>query len=144
MTPTVHVDKLIESTFSVVHRQGRPTAEDYNEAIQALRDASHQLEPDGLGCQVCGDSGHQAWECHHNPLVMARRASRANAHEGTAIPWRCFHCGQMFDNVTDARDHFGERDELVKCIATTHPLVVSLRTKLTAALARIEELCASK
>lgn len=41
----------------------------YENAIDALRDAMEQLKPDGRCCVICHDSGHQAWECGHNPLV---------------------------------------------------------------------------
>lgn len=46
----------------------RFTIAQYDAAIQALTDAKQQLEPDGNHCAICGDSGHQAWECGHNPL----------------------------------------------------------------------------
>lgn len=99
---------------SVIYRTGhRLTEVDYLEAIDALRDGMSQLEPDGDNCHVCHDSGHQAWECHHNPLVMAKRAAQARAMEGTAIPWRCFHCSQVFHTVEDAREHFGKDADVV-------------------------------
>src|SRR5688572_8414981 len=47
----------------------RFTAYQYQKAIQALREAKKQLEPNGQCCACCGDSGHQAFECGHNPLV---------------------------------------------------------------------------
>jgi hypothetical protein len=47
----------------------RFTVKQYDEAIEALRNARTQLEPDGDNCHVCGDSGHQAFECGWNPLV---------------------------------------------------------------------------
>jgi hypothetical protein len=47
----------------------RFTAEQYQLAIESLQDAQKQLEADGNPCAVCGDSGHMAWECGHNPLV---------------------------------------------------------------------------
>lgn len=47
----------------------RFTLGQYNHAIANLEDAAKQLAPDGSGCVVCGDSGHQAWECGHNPLL---------------------------------------------------------------------------
>lgn len=91
---------------SVVYR-GKPgeqiTLQDYIEASSAIRDAAMQLEPDGNCCRVCGDSGHQAWECHHNPLVMARRGAQKEQE------WRCFHCGAVFTNPADASEHFGHR-----------------------------------
>lgn len=27
-----------------------------------------QTRPDGQSCAVCGDTGHQAMECHHNKI----------------------------------------------------------------------------
>lgn len=47
----------------------RFTENQYNQAIGALKDAREQLVPDGNSCSCCGDSGHQAFECGHNPLV---------------------------------------------------------------------------
>lgn len=47
----------------------RFTAIQYDRAIEALRSAKQQLEPDGHYCACCGDGGHQAFECGHNPLV---------------------------------------------------------------------------
>lgn len=44
------------------------TKNDYEKAIEALKLGMTQLEPDGNCCSICGDNGHQAWECHHNPL----------------------------------------------------------------------------
>ena len=40
----------------------------YDEAISNLELAKQQLEPDGHDCSICGDSGHQAFECWRNPL----------------------------------------------------------------------------
>jgi len=80
---------------------GRITAGDYEEAIRDLEDASKQLRPDGEHCRCCGDSGHQVWECHHNPLVMARRAARHLSE------YRCFHCGEVFSG-NSAVEHFGD------------------------------------
>lgn len=45
----------------------------YENAIAALQNATRQLEPDGRNCAVCGDTDHQAFECHHNPLVLAAK-----------------------------------------------------------------------
>lgn len=47
----------------------RFTTVQYEKAIAHLRDAMTQLEPNDHGCHCCGDSGHQAFECGHNPLV---------------------------------------------------------------------------
>lgn len=84
---------------------GRITAEDYDDAIAELREAKTQLEPDGDNCHVCHDSGHQAWECHHNPLAMARQAAHMR-HQ-----WRCFHCGDVFTDEKLAAEHFGSRGD---------------------------------
>ncbi len=46
----------------------RFTTEQYNKAIEALQLGRQQLEPDGKNCTICGDSGHQAFECGFNPL----------------------------------------------------------------------------
>ena len=46
----------------------RFTAAQYDAAIEALTTAKGQLAPDGQCCHICGDSGHMAWECGHNPL----------------------------------------------------------------------------
>ncbi len=101
---------------SVVYRTGKPTYADYNEAIWALRDGCSQLEPDGRSCAVCHDGGHQAWECHHNPLVMARRFA------GVTDVWKCFHCGVVFTDEDKAREHFGLREEeIARCLVEDAP-----------------------
>lgn len=41
----------------------------YDAVTDAIRDARGQLKPDGTSCHVCHDTGHQAWECGHNPLL---------------------------------------------------------------------------
>lgn len=46
----------------------RFTDEQYAKAIAHLQDARTQLEPNGHGCHCCSGSGHQAFECGHNPL----------------------------------------------------------------------------
>ena len=85
-----------------------PTKNLYLKAIENLKLGMIQLEPDGNCCSVCGDDGHQAWECHHNPLS---RNYMYREH------WRCFHCNQIFYNVDDAHEHFGdsEKDEPSSC-----------------------------
>lgn len=97
------------------------TAEEYGAAIDALKLASTQLEPDGNPCAVCGDSGHQSWECHHNPLVLAKRVEVAEGR------WRCYHCNEVFDDPEEARKHFGNTSEatprciLEKCLCLDCP-----------------------
>jgi len=98
-------ERPAEQDVGVIYRTGRPTARDYSGAIEDLWLASRQLEPNGLSCSVCGDGGHQAWECDHNPLVMARRAVQQQA------TWRCFHCGAEFTDADAAAEHFGDRDD---------------------------------
>jgi hypothetical protein len=58
----------------------RFTPSQYDQAIKALFDGRGQLVPDGLCCGICHDTGHQAWECGHNPLrAMATCESTARA-----------------------------------------------------------------
>lgn len=85
---------------SVVYRDTL-TAEDYDEAIEALQDAKRQDECSHMCCSVCHDTGHLAHQCHHNPLLMARRAVT-----GMNV-WRCYHCDAIFNNNEDAAEHFG-------------------------------------
>jgi hypothetical protein len=47
----------------------RFTERQYDEAIERLAAAKAQLEPNGKCCAVCGDEGHQAFECRFNPLL---------------------------------------------------------------------------
>lgn len=47
----------------------RFTIEQYQKAIANIAGATTQLTPDSHPCMVCGDSGHQAFECGRNPLV---------------------------------------------------------------------------
>ena len=68
----------------------RFTVDQYDKAIAHLHDAKGQLEPDGHGCHCCGDSGHQAFECGHNPLVamamceaIAEHADKLHDHVHT-------------------------------------------------------------
>ena len=94
---------LVDLPARVVYRTGRPERSDYAKAISDLNLAATQLRPDGAACAVCGDSGHQAWECHHNPLVMARRGARKGRE------WRCFYCGLVFYDPISAEEHFGKQ-----------------------------------
>ena len=103
---------MAEMEPSVVYRVGRLTARDYEEAIQAVRDAATQLEPDGRNCVICHDSGHQTWECHHSPLVLARQFAAI-----TSGMWVCFHCGVRFTDEATAREHFGaSEEEVARCL----------------------------
>lgn len=76
---------------------------EYREAIEALKLAMTQLAPDGNNCIICGDNDHQAWECIHNPLVMANRGYKLENQ------WRCFHCNRIFIDADKAREHFGDK-----------------------------------
>ena len=82
----------------------RFTAADYDRAIGFLYAGRNQLEPDGRDCAICGDSGHQAWECHHNPLTCLIDAATARTQ------WRCFHCDEVFRSEAAAKAHFGPRE----------------------------------
>lgn len=83
---------------SVIYRNGIPTENDYEEAIGILQQALSQLEPNSLGCVICNGSDHQAYECPHNPLVVARELTKAL--------YTCFHCGEHM-NEKQALAHFG-------------------------------------
>jgi hypothetical protein len=68
----------------------RFTNEQYDKAIAYLQEARTQLEPNGHGCHCCGGSGHQAFECGHNPLVamamcegIAKGANELHEHVHT-------------------------------------------------------------
>ena len=74
---------------------------EYSVAIENLIEARKQLRPDGNPCILCGDNDHQAWECRMNILVQAKKG-KAKEDE-----WRCFHCGEIFNDSEDARKHFG-------------------------------------
>lgn len=82
----------------------RFTAEQYDQVIEKLEHGRGQLAPDGNNCNICGDSGHQAPECRHNPLVMMAEA------ESLRGSWRCFHCDNVFVTEADAQAHFGSAD----------------------------------
>ena len=77
---------------------------EYREAIEALKLAMTQLQPNGNNCVICGDNDHQAWECLHNPLVLARKGYTLE------WSWRCFHCGRVYIDIDKAAEHFGDRD----------------------------------
>jgi hypothetical protein len=99
----------------VVYRQGALTERDYNEAIEALTEARDQLTGAGpcgfMCCAVCEDTGHTAEDCHHNPLILARRWA------GATSVWTCYHCGFVATNDQEAVDHFGTSDaEVARCL----------------------------
>ncbi len=79
------------------------TRTDYLELIERAMQGMAQLEPDGHTCSICGDGGHQAFECHLNPLVLERQA---RILQNT---WRCFHCGEVFTDAAQAEEHFGKK-----------------------------------
>lgn len=102
---------MAEIQPSVVYRTGQPTAADYDDAIAALQQARAQLAPDGNHCNVCGDSDHQAFECHHNPLLVARKWTAASG------VYTCWHCGFIATNEDEAVMHFGTSDdEVARCL----------------------------
>lgn len=84
------------------------TRDQYHDAIARLKDGLSQLKPDGNNCHVCGDGGHQAWECHHNPLFMEQLAWKV--YGGF---WKCYHCGEVFTDDDKALEHFGSDDDIV-------------------------------
>ena len=82
----------------------RLTARQYDQAIEALRDGRDQLAPDGLCCRICHDTGHQAWECGHNPL-LARVAC-----EGVATQAMKLH--DRIHTIEEAMDHEDQSEAL--------------------------------
>jgi hypothetical protein len=112
-----------DTAYSVCYRTGPLTDADYDEAIEALRNAKEHDQ--SKGCTVCSDSGHGAETCHHNPLVLARRWARA-----TSV-WVCWHCGFEATNAEDARAHFGLGEEHEpKCLSLLSRQVEELRKAL--------------
>lgn len=63
-----------------------PRAE-YEEVLRDLQYALSQPKPDGRGCVVCHDSGHQAFECGHNPVVQRRRLALLAEAAGEIHDW---------------------------------------------------------
>jgi len=102
------------------------TMQEYGEAVEAITNAQEQMIPDGRNCMVCGDSGHQAWECHHNPIVMMRRART------TETEFRCFHCGDVFTTEESAHEHFG-------CHESNIPQCLELHSQLEQAQGELEQ-----
>ena len=85
----------------------RYTKAKYLSAINDLKLGMSQLVPDGKVCAICGDCGHQAWECHHNPLEGLRHYHAS----------RCSHCGYVAFTQEECEEHFGKtQDEVSKCI----------------------------
>ncbi len=85
---------------------------EYDDAIVKLLYGKTQLEPDGRNCVICGDDDHQAFECHHNLIVIAKQKEPK---------WRCFHCNEIFDDVKKAEEHFGlNNSEIPKCVSQTN------------------------
>lgn len=82
----------------------RLTHDDYAVAMDAIMAGMGQLEPDGKPCAICGDSGHQAWECHHNPVAVMKEAAKLQTY------YRCYHCGFVATADAEAMEHFGEMD----------------------------------
>lgn len=83
------------------------TKRDCLAAMENIKLAMTQLVPDGHSCAVCGDTGHQAFECHFNPLVVQEKI------ENFTNTWRCFHCNEIFTDPKEAEEHFGERSEML-------------------------------
>lgn len=81
------------------------TKRDYLQAIKNLTLGITQLAPNGRSCVICEDTGHQAFECRFNPLVVAEKS------KGFAHSWRCFHCNAVFTDANKAAEHFGEAAE---------------------------------
>lgn len=81
------------------------TKDEYEKAIETIKLAMTQLEPDGRSCVICEDIGHQAWECHFNPMVNHIR------YWDALNMWQCYHCGEIFVSDDQAAEHFGPHGE---------------------------------
>ena len=79
--------------------------EQYIKAIENLELGLTQLEPNGNCCHICGDNGHMAWECHHNPLSIAYPIFGEGGY------WKCYHCNEIFTDFEQAGEHFGDREK---------------------------------
>jgi hypothetical protein len=87
----------------------RFTASQYDQAIVALRDAREQLVPDACPCRICHDTGHQAWECGHNPLramtMCEGIAQRAEAlHDQLHTIEAAMHDSDQSGEIADWRE----------------------------------------
>jgi len=94
--------------FGPIYRSAPLTVADYDEAIEDLQTARNNLEKYGVAC-ACDDCWHS--DCRHNPLAVARHVALR------PIKWRCFHCGEVFVDEDQAREHFGQsEDEPAACL----------------------------
>jgi hypothetical protein len=87
----------------------RFTASQYDQAIKALFDGRTQLTPDGHCCRICHDTGHQAWECGHNPLLaMATCEGIARAaetlHDRLHVIEEAMHDSPQSEEIADWRE----------------------------------------
>lgn len=115
--PTGNGGGLCNGFINTKERGTMIKKKEYEKAIGAIQAAMTQLEPDGNCCAVCGDSGHQAWECHHNPVRMAKIGWDLTIGQC----WRCFHCNLIFTDEKAASEHFGSReDQSPKCREGNH------------------------
>ena len=81
----------------------RFTAAQYDHAIASLALAREQLSPDGRHCRICHDTGHQAWECGHNPLI-AMAACEEIARQAIELHDRI----HMIEDALNDSDQAGE------------------------------------
>jgi hypothetical protein len=93
----------------------RFTASQYDQAIAALRDAREQLVPDGYCCRICNDTGHQAWECGHNPLLAMATC------EGIARSAMALH--DRLHTIEDAMHNSPQDEEIAEWREDTHDLL---------------------
>ncbi len=80
----------------------------YEEVIEKLVLGLAQLRSIAKGefqrdCGICGDTGHTAEACHHNPLLLMALGEEAK----NGKVWRCFHCDAVFTDREGAQRHFG-------------------------------------
>jgi hypothetical protein len=118
-----------EISASVVYREGPLAPEDYQEAIEFLQEAKANLEIGHHYCP-CGDAC-AINQCHHNPLVMARRAVEQQH------AFRCYHCGLVCLTEEEANDHFGTKeDALPSCLKNQQLLIALMKVAVQLAIIR--------
>lgn len=92
----------------------RFTREQYDEAIAHLHQAAAQLAPDGRCCAICGDSGHQAWECGSNPLLamaICEKVAKASEALHESLHYLAGYDSHLGETSGPAKIILPDRDE---------------------------------
>lgn len=113
--PTLRIDRALGERSTSEGSTVRFTASQYDRAIEALREAREQLAPDGLCCRICHDSGHQAWECGHNPLLAMATC------EGVAQAAVALH--DRLHTIEDAMNEIDQSEAIADWRESAHDLL---------------------